>query len=121
MDNNSKKADPGWNDPPMLNYSTSNPPPKSRISNKRVAFPLSSSSTTVLSPKVSSSNVCSSTAHAIEDDSYLEQKTFSNFNVLLESIENDDVLGKIEIMKNMWRTGLLSIDIKKIYMNSQIV
>lgn len=37
--------DPGWNDPPMLNYSSSNPPPKSRITNKRVAFPLNISST----------------------------------------------------------------------------
>lgn len=33
-------ADPGWNDPPMLNYTPDNPPPKSRITNKRVAFPL---------------------------------------------------------------------------------
>lgn len=28
----------------MLNYSSSNPPPKSRITNKRVAFPLNTSS-----------------------------------------------------------------------------
>lgn len=39
-------VDPGWNDPPMLNYSASNPPPKSRITNKRVAFPLNTMSTT---------------------------------------------------------------------------
>ncbi|CAH1986289.1 unnamed protein product [Acanthoscelides obtectus] len=39
MEHNSKVA-PGWNDPPVLNYSSSNPPPKSRIMNKRVAFPL---------------------------------------------------------------------------------
>ncbi|KYB29676.1 hypothetical protein TcasGA2_TC034213 [Tribolium castaneum] len=36
-----KKMDPGWNDPPMLNYSATNPPPKSRITNKRIAFPIS--------------------------------------------------------------------------------
>lgn len=29
----------------MLNYSSSNPPPKSRISNKRVAFPLAQNTT----------------------------------------------------------------------------
>ncbi|KAJ8949111.1 hypothetical protein NQ318_012859 [Aromia moschata] len=40
-----KKIDPGWNDPPMLNYNASNPPPKSRITNKRVAFPLSGNAT----------------------------------------------------------------------------
>ncbi|CAH1103467.1 unnamed protein product [Psylliodes chrysocephalus] len=41
MDQDNKpKVDPGWNDPPMLNYNPSNPPPKSRIGNKRVAFPL---------------------------------------------------------------------------------
>ncbi|KAG5876340.1 hypothetical protein JTB14_003663 [Gonioctena quinquepunctata] len=40
------KIDPGWNDPPVLNYSASNPPPKSRITNKRVAFPLSNSTST---------------------------------------------------------------------------
>ncbi|KAJ8923817.1 hypothetical protein NQ315_010399 [Exocentrus adspersus] len=40
-DNEKKKADPpGWNDPPMLHYSSSNPPPKSRITNKRIPFPL---------------------------------------------------------------------------------
>lgn len=37
-------VDPGWNDPPMLNYTPDNPPPKSRITNKRVAFPLGSTS-----------------------------------------------------------------------------
>ncbi|CAG9855382.1 unnamed protein product [Phyllotreta striolata] len=37
---NKLKVDPGWNDPPLLNYDVSNPPPKSRILNKRVAFPL---------------------------------------------------------------------------------
>lgn len=39
-------VDPGWNDPPMLNYNASNPPPKSRIANKRVAFPLTGTSAT---------------------------------------------------------------------------
>lgn len=39
-------SDPGWNDPPMLNYNNTNPPPKSRITNKRVAFPLFPSNTT---------------------------------------------------------------------------
>ncbi|XP_056643957.1 uncharacterized protein LOC130896839 [Diorhabda carinulata] len=43
MDNKAK-VPPGWNDPPMLNYSASNPPPKSRITNKRIAFPLNSTS-----------------------------------------------------------------------------
>lgn len=38
-------VDPGWNDPPMLDYSASNPPPKSRITYKRVAFPMNSTST----------------------------------------------------------------------------
>lgn len=32
--------DPGWNDPPMLNYTSTNPPPKTRIGNKRIAFPI---------------------------------------------------------------------------------
>ncbi|KAJ3639699.1 hypothetical protein Zmor_003043 [Zophobas morio] len=54
-----KKVDPGWNDPPMLNYSSANPPPKSRIMNKRVAFPMSGASnspasTTTNAPPLSS-------------------------------------------------------------------
>jgi hypothetical protein len=41
-----QKKDPGWNDPPMLNYSSTNPPPKTRITNKRIAFPVTGTSTT---------------------------------------------------------------------------
>lgn len=44
-----KKVDPGWNDPPILNYDASNPPPKSRITNKRVAFPLTPNQSTIKS------------------------------------------------------------------------
>nr|XP_023025756.1 uncharacterized protein LOC111513762 [Leptinotarsa decemlineata] len=51
------KVDPGWNDPPMLNYTTSNPPPKSRITNKRVAFPVNTSNITTTKSQSTSSEL----------------------------------------------------------------
>lgn len=49
--------DPGWNDPPTFNYSNAPPPTKTKLNlNKRIAFPMQSSSSNATElPKVESS------------------------------------------------------------------
>ncbi|KAG4077732.1 hypothetical protein HA402_011161 [Bradysia odoriphaga] len=48
--------DPGWNDPPTFNYSNAPPPTKTKLNlNKRVAFPMQSSSNSAELPKVEKS------------------------------------------------------------------
>lgn len=48
--------DPGWNDPPTFNYSNAPPPTKTKLNlNKRIAFPMQSSSNSTELPKVESS------------------------------------------------------------------
>lgn len=79
-------ADPGWNDPPMLNYTPDNPPPKSRITNKRVAFPLSSR------PNVTAPTPAGDLERALE-----------NFRTLLGEIEVSErlqLLQQLELLKS---------------------
>ncbi|CAH0562001.1 unnamed protein product [Brassicogethes aeneus] len=100
-----KKVDPGWNDPPMLNYTTSNPPPKSRITNKRVAFPIASNSSqgsplNVNAPPPMGSVVPPPVA-------------FVNINKLIdENSGNDTVKMHLELIKNMWQQGQFTDDVK---------
>lgn len=96
-------VDPGWNDPPLLNYTPDNPPPKSRIKNKRVAFPLSSAgaqSGGAVLPKV--------TAFPGPGEEF--QRTVDNFMILLnevEGVERVELKQKLEVLKKSWTEGAL--------------
>nr|CAI5818633.1 unnamed protein product [Callosobruchus analis] len=97
MEQNSKVA-PGWNDPPMLNYSPNNPPPKSRIMNKRVAFPLNTSN-------ISNIPSGSSMPHISHEDMF--QITRQNFQSILQ---NEELL---QLFCRDWQDGRLNEDCKR--------
>lgn len=103
-------ADPGWNDPPMLNYSPDNPPPKSRITNKRVAFPLSSTA----GPTGSSPSSYSFSTVPVPGDQL--QRILENFRVLISEVDVSEQLElqqKLEQLKNCWTEGVLQESVKK--------
>lgn len=89
----------------MLNYNSSNPPPKSRITNKRIAFTLESQgnlqSTTLnlLPPVLNTDNVCF-------ESIYL--KASENFNKALKSFENERIKEEIWQMLSAWQKGQFS-------------
>ncbi|XP_076262061.1 uncharacterized protein LOC143197452 isoform X1 [Rhynchophorus ferrugineus] len=100
-----KDYPPGWNDPPMLNYSPVNPPPKSRITNKRVAFPVESQrnpqnvNPSLPPPVLNTNNVCS-------ESIYL--KASENFNTALENFGNERIKEEIWQMLSAWQRGQFS-------------
>ncbi|KAK9890159.1 hypothetical protein WA026_008965 [Henosepilachna vigintioctopunctata] len=104
-------VDPGWNDPPMVNYSPSNPPPKSRISNKRVAFPVGPRPSSNASAQLLFEESPGEPNEANLDVDHL-QSTLSNFDELLKLSPNDNVQLKVQLMKNMWKSGQFSCVLK---------
>lgn len=130
-------GDPGWNDPPMLNYNASNPPPKSRIGNKRVAFPLhtsgntstSGNATTILLPNIPppigqvrlsqiDNDKCNNSSSSSSSTTNIEQwyeKTAKNLEEIMSTAtRNEDMTNKIRIMLDMWRNDRLSFDIQQL-------
>lgn len=112
---------PGWNDPPMLNYTSSNPPPKSRISNKRVAFPLSQNSTVppLASGAVQNHNTTGDIP-GTEVPNWNPEESLAlivnNFEKLLENDESAKLknLGSnLEMLKAMWLKGELPEEAQK--------
>lgn len=104
----------------MLSYSPSHPPPKSRISNKRVAFPLSPNTTTPTSsgatqiPNVANENIKQQLCMFNPEESLA--LTISNF----ENLMRDDQLAKLnnldsklELLKTMWIKGELPEEVQK--------
>lgn len=93
----------------MLNYTSDNPPPKSRITNKRVAFPLSSTSGQADGPPL----------QTIPSVSVLDaqlQRTLDSFNVLLNEIDGNEQLElqqKLEVLKKSWTEGTLPASVQK--------
>ncbi|XP_044760108.1 uncharacterized protein LOC123317584 [Coccinella septempunctata] len=111
MNRETNKVDPGWNDPPMLEFNACQPTPKSRIGNKRVPFPLGPSN----APQ--KSVLHSDMDNAINDTSEeaiqnMKDVTFSNFESVLNSKCSDEVHGKIKLMKEMWTLGKFSTSLK---------
>ena len=108
-----KKFDPGWNDPPMLNYDCSNPPPKSRIGHKRVPFPLNSSST--------------STQNTTNDVSerWCKEKVLTDITAALDCIliarkhadEVEELKPKIERLVEDWRQEKIDVNTQKLVFN----
>nr|XP_022916189.1 steroid receptor RNA activator 1-like [Onthophagus taurus] len=108
------KADPGWNDPPTLNYNSSNPPPKSRIGNKRIAFPLSGNQSVNLPPQAAP-NTSIPTPPMIpivpdgnSSNTTLLERVLQNINQAQDKLIGDStggVCSKLEVMKQMWMDG----------------
>ncbi|XP_018578950.1 steroid receptor RNA activator 1-like [Anoplophora glabripennis] len=129
-DKEKKKVDPGWNDPPMLNYSPSNPPPKSRITNKRVPFPL-----TTCSPGTSSSNTLPlgstppkafivSPPMPIPQNQEVSEELFKNakdnFGKFILTQKSQKTKECIHLLYKLWEEGKFSNDCQKnIYLMSQ--
>lgn len=77
----------------MLNYSIENPPPKSRITNKRIAFPLNSTS------KQTGSDPQQSVLVPTEE----LQRAIENFKMLLSKVDMSERLElqqKLKLLKN---------------------
>ncbi|KAL1493037.1 hypothetical protein ABEB36_011178 [Hypothenemus hampei] len=110
MDTTKKKDyPPGWNDPPVLNYSPSNPPPKSRILNKRVAFPLGGS--TAPQKPLESSNQPPTSNQCIEN---LHKEASEKFNKILENISNEIAKEQISQMLLAWQGGKFSENVQNV-------
>lgn len=92
----------------MLNYSSANPPPKSRITNKRVAFPLSSGAAQVQNPV---------TVPLIPAAPNMQlELTLQNFAVLLSEVDENEHLEikqKLELLKKNWSEGVLPTNAQK--------
>ncbi|XP_018327053.1 uncharacterized protein LOC108738233 [Agrilus planipennis] len=106
-----KKTDPGWNDPPMLSYSHSNPPPKSRISNKRVAYPLFTNQKEKTEVEAAPLQFAIAKDMSNKQDSVdgnsseILTKSLDNFNKVLDEsgLEQKQVISKmLQNMKKMW-------------------
>ncbi|XP_045481633.1 protein transport protein sec31-like isoform X2 [Harmonia axyridis] len=108
MNNETKKVDPGWNDPPMLNFNASQPPPRSRIGNKRVPFPLGSTPA-VQKPALPLNIDQPSSEEPVED---LAEVTLTNFKSLLNSGIANEVHEKIQLMEGMWKMGQFPTSMK---------
>lgn len=93
----------------MLNFSPSNPPPKSRIGNKRVAFPLGASTTSqqVLQPAPSAG----SGAPCIEE---LYMQGSKNFCTLLQSVESEGIKEQVLELLSSWHSGKFSTNVQKL-------
>ncbi|XP_030755938.1 uncharacterized protein LOC115882183 [Sitophilus oryzae] len=104
-----KDYTPGWNDPPVLNYSPQNPPPKSRISNKRVAFPQEARGSAPivpnLPPSLPNSNSCIESLYISASKNYLK---------ILESVGNEKIKEDILQMLSAWQTGKFSEPIQNL-------
>lgn len=121
-----KKVDPGWNDPPVLKYSSSNPPPKSRITNKRVAFPLSSNQSSTIPllpqsqlPPSSNSNMIPPSIQQLSVDEVESEQHIDADNALKEILSNaqaalnsfddlDEIQTKINLFRSMWNENKFS-------------
>lgn len=112
----------------MLNYSPSNPPPKSRITNKRVAFPLNTQSTAPLDPSKPptvpplvppvkllqpTSQPSGTNAESFDILQNEFASTSESLNNLLTGVNNEDVKQRIELMKNMWQNGKFTQSVQK--------
>lgn len=110
----------------MLSYSPSNPPPKSRITNKRLAFPLSGDSG---SGQNSSATLCAIPSVSKQAEETLENKIVTeeawnselrlkemNENIckiLTDKQQKEDILKRLEVMNEMWSSAKLSEDCQK--------
>ncbi|XP_050313862.1 uncharacterized protein LOC126748574 [Anthonomus grandis grandis] len=109
-----KDYPPGWNDPPMLNYSPSNPPPKSRIGSKRVAFPLGSANSSPQpvpsgeSPKMPP--LPSTDGSPCNEELYLRGS--KNFNACLENLDEDSK-EQVWMMLSAWQGGTFSDNVQE--------
>lgn len=122
-----KKVDPGWNDPPTLNYTALNPPPKSRITNKRVAFPLSSNQSSSLSFGVNQTkcppNIMLPPPTELIAGSYgnnevsLEEVLLNVETVLKDVSDSDFVKSKLKVLEVMWKEDKLNNTIQKLVLD----
>lgn len=98
----------------MLSYSPENPPPKSRITNKRVAFPVGSSTTqsTSQSSNVSSKTLPDPVGSPCKDVLYL--KACENFTKALELLKDDSIKEHIWKMLSIWQSGQFSENIQQL-------
>ncbi|CAH1153763.1 unnamed protein product [Phaedon cochleariae] len=101
------KIDPGWNDPPMLNYTAMNPPPKTRITNKRVAFPISDGNSTIKSNLLSSSSPPSMPPLATLPTSILHSETTKEN--ICKFLKNEEAK---QNFSEIWETGKFSEECK---------
>uniref|UniRef100_A0A2A4JGX2 SRA1/Sec31 domain-containing protein n=1 Tax=Heliothis virescens TaxID=7102 RepID=A0A2A4JGX2_HELVI len=119
--------DPGWNDPPKFSYNAQTTPNKPRnILNKRVAFPLSSAtSSPVTMPPVNLPPMPAMfppapppqapSIHPEETNLDSESTLKEVKGILLELLDNSSELGakandirrRIGVMEDMWSTGKL--------------
>lgn len=105
-------VDPGWNDPPMLNFSATQPPPKSRIGNKRVPFPMGPASpaqTSKLSPNIDPPE--NNTSEEIVPN--MMNLTINNLKSVLDPNKYTKVYNKINLIEEMWKKGLFSSSMKQ--------
>ncbi|CAH2099632.1 unnamed protein product [Euphydryas editha] len=121
--------DPGWNDPPKLNYNPQQTTPNRprNFLNKRVAFPLSGgTSTPGQTPPVNLPPIAASAAPPIQNVIVTDSKEDIDFNsdaalkevknILLSFLDSSQELGskatsirkRIENMENMWISGKLN-------------
>ncbi|XP_066247485.1 uncharacterized protein [Euwallacea similis] len=100
----------GWNDPPILNYSPTNPPPKSRIGNKRVAFPIGASSSNQNTGNHPEVQGIPPLPTSIGDPCVQElyAKASVNFIKLLEQVDSPSIKNQITEMLSEWQSGKLS-------------
>ncbi|KAI4460705.1 steroid receptor rna activator (sra1) [Holotrichia oblita] len=122
-----KKVDPGWNDPPTLNYTASNPPPKSRITNKRVAFPLSSNQSSPLSPGLSQAKLppTAMTPPALEQlagdhisSTVSLKEVLLNVETVLNDVgDSDFVKSKLDVLEVMWKEKKLNPTLQKLVLD----
>ncbi|CAG9759662.1 unnamed protein product [Ceutorhynchus assimilis] len=112
---------PGWNDPPMLKYTPQNPPPKSRITNKRVAFPVGPPSSTEELPKPSVHSPLKTSLPPLAlpliplgqpCNTSLFAKASTNFNNLIDKIEDHDIKDRVNQMLNDWQTGKFTNEVQ---------
>lgn len=93
----------------MLSFSPSNPPPKSRIGNKRVAFPLGASTT---SQQVLQSAPSADTMAPCIEELYMQGS--KNFCTLLESVESERIKEQVLELLSNWHSGKLSTNVQKL-------
>lgn len=119
--------DPGWNDPPKFSYNAQTPSNKPRnILNKRVAFPLSSAtSSPIVMPPVNippmptqlppAPPIQIPSVQPEETDIDCENTLKEVKEILLEILDNSSELGskandirrRIGVMEDMWSSGKL--------------
>lgn len=93
-----------------MDFNASQPPPRSRIGNKRVPFPLGSTSVQKPALPLNIEKPKSDSSEEFVED--LAKATFINFKSLLDSGITNEVHEKIKLMEDMWKMGQLPTSMK---------